>query len=247
LTDYNSFSLSSSQKILFYLVTFTVSLILSWLFYDNLFISSLFLPVLQPIQNIYKNHLIKKRKNTLLLQFKDLLYSLSSLVTVGRSVGQALEDSLEFMRGTYDDSDYIICELNYMTRLMSESRESDISVLEDFAERTSLDDIRDFAAACKICKETGSNMTKAISNTSNIIGDKISLEKELQTAVAQKKFEGRIVAIAPFVMIFTIKIFSPEYLKPLILTAEGRMISTLALVMIVVSWLLIERMNKIEF
>lgn len=247
LIDYNQLTLTFNQKIVFYLSTFTASLILGWLFYDNLLISLFIFLLLKPLIAYYKNYLIEKRKNILLLQFKDLLYSLSSMVSVGRSLGQALEESITFWKGTYDDNDYIIIELKHMVRRMRESRESDISVLEEFAYKSGLEDIKDFAVTCKICKETGADIVKAISNTAEIIGDKITIEKELQTAGAQKRFEGRVVALAPVIMILGIKIFSPEYLMSMTSTFEGRIITTIALILIFLSWTMIERMNKIDF
>jgi len=182
----------------------------------------------------------------LLLQFKDLLYYLSSSVSVGRSIRQALNEAIESLSGTYSHSDYIITELIYMTERMQRSNESDIAVLEDFASRTDLEDVKDFVSACKICKETGSNLTKAISKTTEMITDKISLERELKTIAAQKHFEGRIVGIAPFAMVLGMRIISPEYLVPLTGTFEGRLVSTISLALITSGWIIIERMNQID-
>lgn len=246
MIDYNTYSLSTFQKIIFYSLTFAAALILSWLFYDNIHISIFIFLALQPLQSVYKNYLLEKRKSILLLQFKDLLYSLASLISVGRSIGQALEESVSYWQGTYSKNDYIIRELKYMSARMSESRESDIRVLEDFAQRSGLEDIKDFVAACRICKETGGNITKAITKTSDIIGDKINLERELKNIASQKRFEGRIVGLAPFVMIFGVKIMSPEYLIPLTDTFEGRIATTISLGLIVFSWMVIERMNRSE-
>ena len=50
-----------------------------------------------------------------------------------------------------------------------------------------------------------------------------------------------------FFIIFFIKLMSPEYLHPLNYTPEGRMIATMALLMIGTGFLLMERMNEIEF
>ena len=246
MTDYSTYRLSPFQKIIFNSLAFTAALILGWLFYDNPLTSLFIFLALQPLQKNFTNYLIEKRKNKLLLQFKDLLYSLSSLMSVGRSLGQAMEESVPFWKGTYGEDDYIILELNYMTGRMRESRESDVSVLEDFARRSALEDIKDFASACRICKETGSNITKTISKTSEIIGDKISLEKELKTLLAQKRFEGRIVGFAPFAMLLGMKIMSPQYLLPLTSTLQGMVITTMALGLMSCGWLLIERMNHID-
>ena len=58
-----------------------------------------------------KNWRIEKRRRELLIQFRDLLYSVASSVSVGRSMTQALEESLNFWNGMYDENDLIITDL----------------------------------------------------------------------------------------------------------------------------------------
>jgi len=188
-----------------------------------------------------------RKKNKLLIQFRDLMYSLSALISSGRSLSQGLAESVDFWKGTYDDDDFIIKELKNMTKRMREGRERDIELLKDFAERSGVEDIKDFVMVCDTCKKTGGNFSEAICRCADIIGDKISLEKDLKAMAAQKKFEGVIVGAAPFLIIFFIKLLSPEYLEPLSYTKTGRVISTVALLIAGCGWFFIERVNEIEF
>lgn len=245
--NYKILELSLKEKVIFRGVMVVLVLFISWLFYDSFVISLPLLFIITPLQNYYKKTLMEKRKGVLLMQFRDLLYSLSSLTSAGRSVGQALEESVDFWKGTYKDDDYIMRELKYMTDRMKKGNETDVAVLRDFAERSDLEDVRDLASVCRTCKESGGNLPKAINRGADLIGDKIALERELKTIMAQKRLEGRIVAASPFVMTFFIRITSPEYLLPLTTTTAGHIITTAALAMIVYSWMIIERMNNIEF
>ena len=246
MIDYSVYSLTTFQKILFNFIVLNLSLVLSWTFYDSILFSLFCFLIIRPSQTLFRNYLQEKRQNTLLLQFKDLLYFLSSSITVGRSIGQALNEARESLKGTYKPSDYIMKELFYMTERMNQTNESDILVLEDFARRTALEDVKDFVSVCKICKETGGNLTKAIAKTTDMIADKISLERELKVIAAQKHFEGRIVGLAPFIMVLGMRIMSPEYLEPLTNTLEGRIVSTISLALIASGWIIIERMNQID-
>ena len=72
------------------------------------------------------------------------------------------------------------------------------------------------------------------------------LEKELHTIMAQKRFEGYIIAIAPIALMLLMKVASPEYLTPLTSSNTGHLISTMALALIVAAWMIIERVNNIE-
>ena len=64
--------------------------------------------------------------------------------------------------------------------------------------------------------------------------------------MAQKVFESRIVALAPFAVVLLLRIMSPDYLEPMTSTGEGRMITTFALGLMGASLLMMERINRIE-
>ena len=64
--------------------------------------------------------------------------------------------------------------------------------------------------------------------------------------MAQKIFESRIVALAPFAMVLLLKIMSPDYLEPMTATQGGRIITTFSLGLAAAALLMMERINKIE-
>ena len=244
--DYRILKLTVYEKILFRLFAVSTGILLGWIFYDNLIPGTVIGILLTFSENRYKEVLIAKRKEILLMQFKDLLYSLSSAVTTGRSLGQAIEESIKFWQGTYDENDYIIKELKLMSKKMKESNISDIDAFRDFAERSDLEDIRDFMMICKTCKATGADFKAAIDRGSEIIENKINIERELKSITAQKKFEGKIVALAPMVIILAIKLLSPSYMIPLYETGAGKIVSTISLALAASGFIAIERVNRIE-
>ena len=71
-----------------------------------------------PMEKQYGKFASEKKKEVLLEQFKDLLYSMSAAVSTGRSLGQAIEESAEFWQGTYGEKDYIMIEISGMVRKM---------------------------------------------------------------------------------------------------------------------------------
>lgn len=244
--NYREIDLLLGEKIYFCLFISAVGLVVGWIFYDSLVIGGLITILLYPLEKEYKRYLKMKREQELLLQFKDFLYSLSSTASSGRSIGQGIRESYLFWKGTYTDDDYIMVELKMFIEKMEKSNAEEVYLLEDFAARSGLKDIEDMAMICKVCKRTGSNLAKALQEASNIIGDKIALERELRSIMIQKRFEGYIIAIAPLLLTAMIKIMSPGYLLPLSESNTGRLISTIALTLIVIAWIYIERINRIE-
>ncbi len=244
--DYRIMDLSSNEKKMFYGVALLLGLVIGWLFFGSLVIGAVVGAVLCTRTELLRDYLMVKRKQKLLSQFKDFLYSLSSSVMTGRSIGQGIEDSIEFWKDTYEEDDYIMVELMQMRDKIKKGNMQDIAVLEDFAQRSGLRDIKDMALVCGICKKMGGNLPEALSKCNEIIGDKISLEKELETVMIQKKTEGRIIACAPFLLLLLMKIASPEYISPLTETNGGRVISLFALTLIGIAWVTIEKVNSIE-
>ena len=99
---------------------------------------------------------------------------------------------------------------------------------------------------CATCKETGADLAGALQKGADIIGDKIMMEREIQTIMSQKRVEGRIVAVSPLGITAVIKIVSPEYLEPLFMTQTGKIVATLSLCLMAAGFMLIERVNSIE-
>lgn len=243
---YDSMDLSTTEKQRFVIAALALGMTTGMLFYDSP-VAGIFLTLSCGFYlPRYRQNIREKKKAQLLLQFRDLLYSISSSVSAGRTVAQAMEESVDFWKATYEENDYIMKELTYMNGRIEKSGEKDIDVLRDFAARSGLGDISDFVSVYESCRLTGGDLPRAINRATTIIGDKITLERELKTLMAQKIFESRIVSIAPFVMVLMLKIMSPDYLEPMTATQGGRVITTFALGLMAVALVMMERINKIE-
>lgn len=247
MTDYAKWDLSLRDCLNLAAAAAAGGLAVGWLFYDNLIIGLASAAVCIVFIPKYKEWKIQNRQKELLLQFRDFLYSAASSVSAGRNMTQAMEEALQFWEGTYSQEDMIMQELQAMVRKIRESNTGEAEVFRDFAERSGLEDIMDFVMVYESCRGSGANLVQAVNRAASVIGDKITLERELHVMMAQKKFESRIIMGAPFVMLFFLKLFSPEYLLPLTVTSQGRMISTIALFLIGIACVMMERVNHFEF
>ena len=244
--DYAKWDLSLKDILILTGLSLSGGLAVGWLFYDSLKVAAVLSVTGFFLVPYYRKWRIQQRQQELLLQFRDVLYSAASSVSLGRSMGQALEESISFWKGTYLDEDMMMAELRNMVRCMKESNTADVEVLKDFARRSGLADAADFAGVYESCKGSGADLVQAINRAAMVIGDRITLERELRMLMAQKKFESRIVMGAPFMLLFFLKIMSPEYLQPLTENLQGRMISTAALVLIGLACMMMERVNRFE-
>ncbi|MDY0408534.1 type II secretion system F family protein [Paracerasibacillus soli] len=118
-----------------------------------------------------------------------------------------------------DDRTYIIREFNLINRRV-ENGEMIERAIEDFANRSDVDDIRNFADVFITCKRTGGDLVEVIKRTSDIITDKIEIQQDIKVLVSQKKFESKIMAIAPLGIILFLKMSSPTLLHRYISSAH---------------------------
>jgi tight adherence protein B len=245
MPHYDSYELIGKERIRFYVLSGIILAGIGYLFYASLVISVLFIGLSYPAERHYTHYLADKRKRELSYQFRDLLYSLSSSFATGRHMQEALEDSEGGLRMIYDDAAPICFELSYMVKRMRESRESEEELLWDFASRSHISDIQSFVDIYSICRKTGGNMEKVVMKTIDVLLDKIDIQREIQLLTAQKRMEAYILITIPFIVILFLQLASPNYLSVMYETLTGRMLMSMALGGILVSYMWSMKLTKI--
>lgn len=246
IPDYNRYIISSREKYSIAILLLIIMLFISYIFYDSVLPVVLYPLLFKMVLKVMEKVLINKRKNILLDQFKDLLYTISSCIATGRSMREALVDSKKQLSTIYTGETIIIKELEHINNLLKNENMKDTEVLEDFAVRTGLEDIRDFAEIYNICKKTGGNLIIALNKGAEIIGDKITIEREIKMITREKKFQGNIITAMPIIIILFLRWSAPDYIGVMYQTIGGKIIMTLAVMVIVAAYFIIERISKIE-
>ena len=190
--------------------------------------------------------IIKRRKRELNIQFKDLLYSLASSVSAGKTIESAFRTALEdrpYFTG--EPSAYILAEIrNIVSRL--DTNETLESALSEFAGRAGLEDIDNFVNVLSISKRTGGNIARIIRNTSAIISDRIEVGQEIDMLLAERRFEQKVLNAVPVFMITLLSFSAPEYMYPVFNTVVGRLTMTVALVLMGAAWFISSKVCDIK-
>ncbi len=210
--------------------------IIFYLFYHNLLLCVISFPLAIPFAKYYDLHLETKKRKTLNLQFKDLLYSISASVSAGRQMTEALEEGRENMKMIYKEDAPIIKELDNIVKGIREARFSEEEALLDFAARSKLEDVENFVDTYLTCRTTGGDVEKVILKSANLIMEKIAIEKEIMTVTAQKKFEAKILTAMPLGMLALMQFASPDYMAVMYESVTGRLVMTAALLGILLSY-----------
>ena len=86
LADYNQYVMSQKEKLFYVIIAMAVLFVIGYIFYHNIILSGILMILGVKFPALRTKQIIAKRKKQLTIQFKDMLYSLSSALSVGKSV-----------------------------------------------------------------------------------------------------------------------------------------------------------------
>lgn len=246
IRDYSVYKLSKKERLYFYSVGYICIFTVIYLFYHSVVLSLLFGVLIYWTTPYAEKRMAIKRMDKLNVQFKDMLYSLSASVAAGRQMDEALIEAEEELSVMYGDDEPIMRELRHMKISMLRNKESDKVLLKDFAFRSKSEDINNFVQVYVTCRNMGGNLEKIIAHTTEILTDKMNIDREIRTITAQKKTEGRIISVMPLLMLLMLNVFSYSYITPLYTTIAGRLIMTAALAATFYGMYLMEKISEIR-
>ena len=108
------------------------------------------------MQRPYKNFLQKRRLKKLLLEFKDLLETLTASYSAGQTTVQAFADARNDMENLYGEQADIVTELTMINAGLLHNYNIE-DLLLNFAQRSGLDDVDSFASVFEVCNRKGGN------------------------------------------------------------------------------------------
>lgn len=204
-TDYSIYTPSKKEKILWFALALIASGAVLYLFYENIFVSLIVGAVCGVIFiPIRTKQMITKRRQKLSLQFRELLDALSTSIGAGKNVHEAFQGSVEDLANQFTNESDIVRELEIICAGMYNNIAIE-DLLMNFAERSGVEDVENFANVFATCYRKGGNINEVIKNTAEIIGDKIEIKMELQTMVAGQKNEMNIMLVMPILFIIVMK------------------------------------------
>jgi tight adherence protein B len=215
LIDYSVYHLSKNEKITAILVGAFFCFLVGYLFYMNVIVAAIFSLLGFYFTKIRRVQLRDKRKRELTLQFKQMLFSLSSALSAGKSVDQAFKEIVKDLRLLYPDPNtYIIRELELINRRIANG-DNIVNAIKDFSDRADSDDITNFSDVFITSTSTGGDLVEIISRTSTIISEKLEVQQEIQILVSGKKLESNVLILAPLGIIAFMSFAGNGYMDPL--------------------------------
>lgn len=199
--DYNIYIMDPREKIIGYLIGFVAGFLAAQIMF-GVVIASIVIGAAVGFYAIpvYRRYLQERRRKAILLQFRDMLDSLSNSFSAGKNTPDAFTDAYSDLKLAYGEQAPIVKEMAIIVSGLHNNFVIE-DLLRDMSARCGIDDINSFAETFAVCNRLGGNLKKVVVDSRDIISDKIEIEMEIQTTVAANKNEINIMCVMPFVII----------------------------------------------
>ena len=183
---------------------------IGYLFFNKIIAGVLLMPLGYFYYKKNKSKHVHKKKTQLMIQFCDGMEAISISMQAGKSIEKAFVHVIEEMIQLYGENSMIVKELRYI--VLKESLGISIEEsLKEFAEKTKIEEIVNFAEVFAIAKRSDGNIIKIISFTTKRIRENIEMNREMVTAIASVISEINVMKFMPIALIIFLRITSPGY------------------------------------
>lgn len=223
------YQISLRKQLLFLLKGVLLVSILGYLFYESIWGIVILVPFIFLIYTREKRAEQKRQMLVFNKQFLDALTGITSALSVGYSLENSMSEALKELRCVYSEEDLIVKEFQKIVQQVQLNRAVE-QVFYDFAIRSGIEDILNFAWILYTVKRTGGDLLKVARATSQNIRDKIEVSQEIQTVVTSKRLESNIMNLVPAGIIAYLKVGCKGFLDPLYHNRAGVFVMTAVLV-----------------
>lgn len=237
--------LTKSEKVRCTVQAAMVTILLSMFFYRSFAPALLLAPAGLGFLRMLSRRKEKEKRQRLRNEFKEAMLSVAANLRAGYAVENAFRETLREMEMLYGKEAAIYRELYKIVQGLA-NRISIETLMGQFAKKTKLAEIQEFADVFSIAKRSGGNLTEIIYETVGIIGEKIEVEKEIQVLTAAKRLEQNVMFIIPFAIILYVNATSAGYFDVLYTTAAGRTVMTVCLGIYGAAYLLGGKITEIQ-
>lgn len=242
--DYNIYEESRKEQILWFIAGLIVSGLALYVFYENWIISLIMGAICGYFFiAIRRKQVIQKRKSALTIQFRGLLETLSTSIGAGKNMFDAFDGASDDLSIQFSDEADIVKEVNIIRSGLNNNMQIE-DLLLNFAERSGIEDVRNFANVFATCYKKGGNIKDVIKNTATIIGDKIEVQMEVETMVSGQKSQQNIMLVMPIIFVIVMKSMGGELVD--LSSPVGILAVSAALVIFIAAYFLGKRILDIK-
>lgn len=180
--------------------------------------------------------LLRKKKEQVREEFKELLLLTSTLQKAGYSIENAFADSYTDMERLFGKN-CVICRMLKQFAVWRKNHDSFGELWKLFGDELEIPEIAEFAEIYELSYHHSGNMIYVMEQTIRMIIRKTEMKKEIHLSLAQRRLEMRIMTCMPFLIIQYIRMTSPDYFASMYHSLFGVVVMTVALLIYLFAYL----------
>ncbi len=118
--------------------------------------------------------------------------------------------------------------------------------LNQLSERVTLLDVRFFATAVLIQRDTGGNLSEILDNLAHVVRERFKIHRQVRVHTAHGRFTGYVLLGLPAALAVALAFINPEHMQRLFQERMGQMMLMGAVVMQTIGFFWIRKVIKIE-
>ncbi len=217
----------------------------AFLFYRSWLAMAALLPLCIPIMRILEDRAEKKRKDRLSEEFGEALAGVVTGMRAGYSPENAFRETARDMAFRFGSGAEMTRELVLITAGL-DNRIPLNRLLDEFAARSGIPEIRDFAQVFLIASRSGGNMIQVMEQTGILLQERLEVEREIRLLVSSRQLELRIMEAVPFAIILYISLTNRGFFDPLYHNLAGAAFMTVCLALYLAACALGEKIADIR-
>lgn len=120
------------------------------------------------------------------------------------------------------------------------------AALERIAERMDSSDFTWVVTALRIQRKSGGNLAELLVTVSHTVRQRAQMGREVAALTAEGRLSAYVLIGLPLVLFAFLMLTQPSYLEPMWKTSMGLMMTAVGVVMLLIGWLLMKRMVKVD-
>ena len=190
-------------------------------------------------ESLLAKWLDRRRREKFNAQLPEALATMSNALRAGFSIAQAFDSVVEQGEKPMSE-EFAILQQQLRVGMSFES------ALESMSERVGSDDLTLVTTAILISRKTGGNVTEIFDKISETIRGRMKIERKVKTLTAQGRLQGIIVSAMPILLGIAMCVLKPKLMIPFLTSMTGILCVAVMTVLIVLGWMMIRKIIKID-
>lgn len=234
--QYDTYRFGLKGRVVLLLIWAIVSALVSYFFYRSIWAGFLFFLLFPVFFKIIKKECIRKRKWRLKSQFADALLGVSTALQSGNSMENAFRKAYGEISRIYGENAEVVKELYIIVKGIENNMTIE-SLISDFARRSAVEEIEEFADIFAVGKRSGGNIREIMAVCCKSVSEQIEMQREFRVLTASNRFELHIMSLMPFGILIYIGWMSKGFFDGLYHNFRGVMLMTACLITYLTAYL----------